>query len=66
MTAPKMKPCPKCGKTENLSVYKYDSGWQYVECDSGGCWYRGPGEGSILAAIKSYNAKIAAKATERN
>lgn len=55
MTEPQMKPCPNCGKTGGLAVYKYDNGWRYVECDGRGCWYRGPGEGSIIAAIKSHN-----------
>lgn len=55
---PKIKPCPKCKSAEFLSVYKYDSGWQYVECDYRGCWYRGPGEGSIRQAIKSHNEKM--------
>ncbi len=58
-TNPKMKPCPLCDEPDALAVYKYDSGWQYVECDGDGgrCWYRGPGEGSTRAAIKSHNAK---------
>ncbi len=61
-TNPKMKPCPNCGKDDYLAVYKYDSGWQYVECDNGGCWYRGPGAGSIRAAIKSHNERVSKKA----
>jgi len=52
MTNPKIKPCPKCGC--GLSVYKYDSGWCYVECNN--CFYLGPGEGSVKQAIKSHNA----------
>jgi hypothetical protein len=56
MTNPKIKPCPLC-KSEHVGVYKYDSGWQYVECDGPGCWYRGPGDGSIKGAIKAHNAK---------
>lgn len=60
-TLPKIKPCPECGG-EYLSVYSYDSGWRYVECDSNPvCWYRGPGEGSIRQAIKSHNEKVTAK-----
>lgn len=55
MSYQKIRPCPKCG-SENLSVYKYDSGRQYVECNS--CWYRGPGEGSIRAAIKLHNTAL--------
>lgn len=58
MTAPKMKPCPKCETADHLSVYKYDSGWQYVECDGPGCWHRGPGSGSIIGAIKLHNASV--------
>jgi Zn ribbon nucleic-acid-binding protein len=58
-TNPKILPCPCCGSPDDLNVYKYDSGWCYVECDS--CWYRGPGEGSIRQAIKSHNEKVAAK-----
>lgn len=60
MTAPKMAPCPKCNRTNFLDVYKYDSGWRYVECDGGECWYRGPGAGSIRDAIKQHNANCAA------
>jgi hypothetical protein len=56
MSRQKIKPCPLCA-SDNVSVYKYESGWQYVECDGPGCWYRGPGEGSIIAAIKSHNAQ---------
>lgn len=56
MSNPKIKPCPKCG-SEDMSVWTYDSGWKYVECDSGtNCWYRGPGEGSVRQAIRSHNA----------
>lgn len=55
-TNPKIKPCPLC-KSENVSVYSYDSGWRYVECDGPGCWYRGPGEGSVRQAIKSHNER---------
>lgn len=59
-TNQKMKPCPLCGTADFLAVYKYDSGWQYVECDNPACvkdgFYRGPGEGSIRQAIKSHNA----------
>jgi len=60
MTAPKIKPCPLCN-SDNVSVYKYESGWQYVECDGNGCWYRGPGEGSIKNAIKSHNERALAR-----
>jgi len=55
VTNPKMKPCPKCGSTENLTIYTYDYGWKHVECVA--CDYLGPGEGSIRQAIKSYNAR---------
>lgn len=54
-TNPKMKPCPKCGYGDYLSIYKYDSGWRRVECDNGNCQYLGPGEGSVREAIKSHN-----------
>lgn len=53
MTYPKIKPCPKCG--DEVTVYKYDSGWQHVECDN--CLYFGPGEGNRLQAIRSHNAR---------
>lgn len=56
MTAPKMKPCPRCGTDEHLGVCKYDSGWQYVECDK--CHYVGPGEGSKVWAVRSHNALV--------
>lgn len=55
MTYPKMKPCPRCAKTDALEVYKYDHGWQHVECDLNECGYMGPGSGSILGAIRSHN-----------
>lgn len=60
-TNQKIKPCPECGSTQ-MNVYKYDSGWCYVECDGGfnarpHCGYRGPGEGSVRWAIKAHNAK---------
>jgi hypothetical protein len=60
-----MKPCPKCGTEDYLNVYKYDSGWCYVECDNPQCGagfgYRGPGEGSVRQAIKSHNEKCKAQ-----
>jgi hypothetical protein len=63
-TNPKIKPCLDCGSADSLNVYKYDSGWCYVECDHnfnqrGACGYRGPGEGSVRQAIKSHNEKYA-------
>lgn len=56
MSNPKIKPCPRC-KSDFVTVYKYESGWRYVECDARGCSYRGPGEGSIKQAIKSHNER---------
>jgi uncharacterized metal-binding protein (TIGR02443 family) len=53
MTNPKMKPCPRCRADDHLAVFRYDSGWRYVECIK--CDYLGPGEGSIRSAIKSHN-----------
>lgn len=62
MTYPKIRPCPICG-SDYLNVYSYEpSGRRYVECDSLGCWYRGPGEYSVLKAIKSHNDAIVADA----
>jgi hypothetical protein len=57
MSGQKMKPCSQCG-SDFVGVYKYESGWRYVECDARGCWYRGPGEGSIKEAIKSHNERV--------
>ena len=57
MSNQKLKPCPTCKTDEHLEVYKYDSGWRYVECDK--CFYRGPGEGSIKQAIRSHNEEVA-------
>jgi hypothetical protein len=62
-TNQKLKPCPHCGRADMLGVYKYESGWCYVECDNSACtgnFYRGPGEGSIRQAIKSHNVKCLA------
>ncbi len=56
-TFPKMAPCPKCQSAEHLAVYRYESGWRYVECDE--CFYLVPGEGSTRQAIKSHNARMA-------
>lgn len=53
MTNPRMAPCPNCDHTKYMSVYCYDHGWKYVECDE--CGYRGPGEGSIRQAVISHN-----------
>lgn len=61
MTYPKMKPCPRCGKAETLEVYKYEHGWQHVECEME-CGYMEPGSGSILGAIRDHNAHVAAAA----
>lgn len=69
MTYPKLKPCPQCGKLDWLEIYTYvsiafspfpqttESGWKFVECDN--CYYRGPGEGRILHAIRGYNERAA-------
>ncbi|WP_100962618.1 hypothetical protein [Bosea sp. FBZP-16] len=62
-TIPKLAPCPGCGETDGLDVYKYESGWRYVECDL--CWYHGPGEGSIREAVKSHNDRVADLAVRR-
>lgn len=52
-TVQKLKPCPKCGITD-LSIYKYESGWQHVECDA--CFYLGPGAGNRIDAARQHNA----------
>ena len=67
-TNPKIKPCPRCGSAD-VSVYKYDGGWVYVECDNGFnvmlngvnqlCGYRGPASGSVRWAIKLHNGECA-------
>jgi len=62
-TNPKMKPCPNCGTASAIAVYKYDHGWQHVECDK--CDYLGPGCGSQRQAIKAYNERVTAQENER-
>jgi hypothetical protein len=52
VTVQKLKPCPKCGEA-NLPIYKYESGWQHVECDE--CFYLGPGGGSRVSAARLHN-----------
>ena len=52
----KLAPCPNCKTDEHLAVYKYDSGWQHVECDK--CFYLGPGEGKKEQAIQSHNQQF--------
>ena len=59
MTYPKLADCPKCGNSDNLAVYAYDS-WRHVECVK--CNYLGPGEGNITQAIRSHNKHAAALA----
>lgn len=62
MSYPKMKACPRCGSDKHLAVFSYDSGWRHVECTNRFCGnvpYLGPGEGSILAAIRSHNKSVA-------
>ena len=54
-----MKPCPKCGTPDALGISEYDHGWKHVECDME-CGYMGPGQGSILMAIREHNAHVAA------
>lgn len=55
MADPKMNSCPKCDSDEALAVYKYDNGWQHVECDD--CFYLGPGSGNRRDAIRLHNAE---------
>lgn len=55
MGYPKIESCPRCNSSESMNVYTYDNGWRHVECDK--CFYLGPGEGSIRAAIKSHNTR---------
>lgn len=57
MSNQKIEPCQKCSSND-VTVYKYDSGWRHVECDE--CFYLGPGEGSIREAIRSHNRPIRA------
>lgn len=60
-TMQKLKPCPKCGETD-LPIYKYEHGWQHVECDE--CQYLGPGAGNRIDAARQHNASYeAAKAS---
>lgn len=58
MADQKMKPCPRCQKTDLLTVYGYESGMRYVECDRRDCDYRGPGDTSIRKAIKRHNEHV--------
>ena len=68
MSYPKIKPCPTCKTSDNVAVWTYELpgtftlGNRYVECVK--CDYRGPGEGSILAAIRSHNARVAAQSSD--
>jgi uncharacterized metal-binding protein (TIGR02443 family) len=57
MTYPKIKPCPKCGQSDTMEVYKYENGWQHIECELD-CGYMGPGSGSILGAIRNHNEHV--------
>lgn len=61
MAYPKMKPCPNCRTADYLDVYKYDGGWQHVECDK--CYYLGPAAGNIRETIKRHNAHVASEPT---
>ena len=61
MTAPKIRACPTCGRDDHLSLYKYDNGWQHVECDH--CFYLGPGESRAIDAIRAHNKRSDAART---
>lgn len=61
-TPQKLKPCPLCG-SDRLAIYVYDHGWRHVDCDE--CGYLGPGEGSMIAAARSHNAKAVAAFAEK-
>lgn len=54
MTLPQLKPCPDCG-SDNVNVFTYENGWRHCECNH--CWKLGRGEGSMLAAIRWWNAQ---------
>lgn len=58
MSYPKKLPCPNCGNAD-VVVYSYDNGARHVECNA--CYYLGPGEGSIGAAIKAHNERVRAR-----
>lgn len=52
-TMQQLNPCPRCETVKHLSIYKYENGWQHVECDK--CFYLGPGEGAKIEAARSHN-----------
>jgi Zn ribbon nucleic-acid-binding protein len=62
-TNPKMKPCPKCEKVEDLAVYIYDGGAQHVECDA--CFYLGPAASSRRWAVKLHNQAYIARQIDK-
>ena len=69
-TDQKKLPCPICGLTDFLAVYKYDGGSNYVECNNGfnsnptppatkACMYRSwPAATSRRYAIKFHNEHV--------
>lgn len=61
-TDPKMLPCPYGHSADYLSVYKYEGGWQHVECNASGCNYLGPASGSRRIAIKLHNEHVRSRA----
>lgn len=60
MTYPKIRACVECDSDDNVDVYNYEYGWKHVECER--CGILGPGEGRILDAIRSWNARQKEKA----
>ncbi len=52
----KLAHCPNCKTDEHLTIYKYESGWQHIECSN--CNYLGPGEGKKAQAVQSHNQQF--------
>lgn len=56
MVYAKIQPCPTCLDGGDPVVMTYEHGWRHVECLD--CDRLGPGEGSKLVAIQSWNRDV--------
>lgn len=61
MSNQKIQPCPKCGGECTAYTYLHEPPFSFgsrrIECETPGCGYAGPCEGSVRVAIIEHNKR---------